>query len=102
MVGEAAAMAVMGARDGSVSGYRLETPKLAEALTMLWRCRAVYREMPASWVNADNLLQDLEGRRRDSAIVVTGGVRGVALIAGGHCSVSTRRSTGSRWHRPRG
>ena len=83
MVGEAAAMAVMGARDGSVSGYRLETPKLAEALTMLWRCRAVYREMPASWVYAANLLEDLEGRRRDSAIVVTGGVRGVALIAGG-------------------
>jgi hypothetical protein len=66
-----------------VSGYRLETPKLAQALTMLWRCRAVYRQMPASWVNADNLLQDLEGRRRDSAIVVTGGVRGVALVAGG-------------------
>jgi hypothetical protein len=83
MVGEAAAMALMGARDGSVSGYRLETPKLAEALTMLWRCRAVYREMPASWVNADSLLEDLEGRRRDSAIVVTGGVRGVALVAGG-------------------
>jgi hypothetical protein len=83
MVGEAAGMAVMGARVGSVSGYRLETPKLAEALTMLWRCPAVYREMPASWVNADNLLQDLEGRRRDSAIVVTGGVRGVALVAGG-------------------
>jgi hypothetical protein len=83
MVGEAAAMALMGARDGSVSGYRLETPKLAEALTMLWRCRAVYREMPASWVNADSLLEDLEGRRRDSAIVVTGGMRGVALVAGG-------------------
>jgi hypothetical protein len=83
MVGEAAAMALMGARDGSVSGYRLETPKLAEALTMLWRCRAVYREMPASWVNAASLLEDLEGRRRDSAIVVTGGMRGVALVAGG-------------------
>jgi hypothetical protein len=83
MVGEAAAMALIGARDGSVSGYRLETPKLAEALTMLWRCRAVFREMPASWVNADSLLEDLEGRRRDSAIVVTGGVRGVALVAGG-------------------
>jgi hypothetical protein len=83
MVGEAAAMALLGARDGSVSGYRLETPKLAEALTMLWRCRAVFREMPASWVNADSLLEDLEGRRRDSAIVVTGGVRGVALVAGG-------------------
>jgi hypothetical protein len=39
--------------------------------------------MPASWVNAANLLEDLEGRRRDSAIVVTGGVRGVALVAGG-------------------
>ena len=84
MVGEAAAVALMGARDGSVSGYRLETPRLAEALTMLWRCRAVYREMPASWVNAANLLEDLEGRRRDSAIVVTGGVRGVALVAGGN------------------
>ncbi len=83
MVGESAAMALMGARDGSVSGYRLETPKLAEALTMLWRCQAVYREMPASWVNASSLLEDLEGRRRDSAIVVTGGVRGVALVAGG-------------------
>ena len=83
MVGEAAAVALMGARDGSVSGYRLETPRLAEALTMLWRCRAVFREMPASWVNAGSLLEDLEGRRRDSAIVVTGGVRGVALVAGG-------------------
>jgi hypothetical protein len=83
MVGEAAAMALMGARDGSVSGYRLETPKLAEALTMLWRCRAVYREMPAAWVNAESLLEDLKERRRDSAIVVTGGMRGVALVAGG-------------------
>jgi hypothetical protein len=83
MVGESAAMALMGARDGSVSGYRLETPRLAEALTMLWRCQAVYREMPASWVNAGLLLADLESRRRDSAIVVTGGVRGVALVAGG-------------------
>ena len=82
-VGEAAAMALMGARQGTVSGYRLETPGLAEALTMLWRCPPVYREMPAAWVNAGSLLADLAGRRRDSAIVVTGGVHGVALVAGG-------------------
>ncbi len=82
-MGEAAAMALMGARQGTVSGYRLEDPKLAEALTMLWRCPSVYREMPAAWVNTDSLLADLEGRHRDSAIVVTGSVHGVALVAGG-------------------
>jgi hypothetical protein len=82
-MGEAAAMALMGARQGTVSGYRLENPRFAEALTMLWRCPSVYREMPAAWVNTDSLLADLEGRRRDSAIVVTGGVHGVALVAGG-------------------
>jgi len=82
-IGEAAAMALMGAREGSVSGYRLETPQLAEALTMLWRCPTVYREMPATWVNLESMLADLTSRRRDSAIVVTGGVHGVALIAAG-------------------
>jgi len=76
-------MALLGARQGTVSGYRLETPQIAEALTMLWRCPAVYREMPAAWVNAENLLADLMARRRDSAIVVTGSVHGVALVAGG-------------------
>jgi hypothetical protein len=50
---------------------------------MLWRCPAVYREMPASWVNTDSLLMDLEGRNGDAAILVTGGVHGVALVAGG-------------------
>ena len=83
MLGEAAAMALMGARQGSISGYRLETPRLAESVTLLWRCPAVYREMPAAWVNAQKLLADLEERRRDSALVVTGAVHGVALVSGG-------------------
>jgi hypothetical protein len=82
-IGETAAMALMGARQGSVSGYRLENPRLGEALTMLWRCPAVYREMPASWVNSDSLLMDLEGRNGDAAILISGGVHGVALVAGG-------------------
>ena len=82
-IGETAAMALMGARQGSVSGYRLENPRLGEALTMLWRCPAVYREMPASWVNTDSLLMDLEGRNGDAAILISGGVHGVALVAGG-------------------
>ena len=82
-IGETAGMALMGARQGSVSGYRLENPRLGEALTMLWRCPAVYREMPASWVNTDSLLMDLEGRNGDAAILISGGVHGVALVAGG-------------------
>ncbi|MGP8161082.1 MAG: hypothetical protein ACLQGJ_07660 [Candidatus Dormibacteria bacterium] len=82
-VGETAAMALLGAREGSISGYRLEEPNLGEALTMLWRCPAAYREMPTAWINADSLLADLEGGRRNAAIVVTGGAKGVALVTDG-------------------
>ena len=82
-MGETAAMALLGAREGSVSGYRLEEPNLGEALTMLWRCPAVYREMPTAWINANSLLADLEGGRRNAAIVVTGGAKGVALVTDG-------------------
>jgi hypothetical protein len=39
--------------------------------------------MPASWVNTDSLLMDLEGRNGDAAILISGGVHGVALVAGG-------------------
>jgi hypothetical protein len=81
--GEAAAMAMMEANQGSVSGYRLESAELAESLTMLWRCPVAHRAIPAAWVRPESLLADLEHRRRDCALVVNGSVQGVALFAAG-------------------
>jgi hypothetical protein len=81
--GQAAAMALIGARDGSVSGYCLESPEIAEALTMLWRFPAAFHGLPAPWIDLDNVLADIERRHRDCALVVTGEHRCVALLSAG-------------------
>ena len=83
LAGDEAAMALIAAGQGSVSGYALDQPELAETLTMLWRCPVAHRAIPALWIRPDDLLDDLERHRRDCAIVVTGGVRGVALLSAG-------------------
>ena len=83
ITGESAAMALMGAGDGSVSGYCLESPQFAEALTMLWRCPVTFSGLPAPWVDPDSVLADVENRHRDCALVVTGDHHAVALISAG-------------------
>ena len=81
--GEAAVMALMGASQGTISGYRLDSSELAEAVTMLWRCPVAHRGIPAAWIRLESLLEDLARRRRDCAIVVSGPTRGVALLVAG-------------------
>jgi hypothetical protein len=49
--GETAAMALIGAREGRISGYRLEDASIAEALTLLWRCPYAYESMPLEWLD---------------------------------------------------
>jgi len=83
ITGEAAAMALMGAADGSVSGYCLDSPELALALTKLWRCPVTFSGLPAPWVDADRVLADIERGRRGCALVVTGDHRAVALLSAG-------------------
>jgi len=83
LIGDAAAMALLGATQGTVSGYQLGDPDVAEALTMLWRLPIAYRALPAAWVDGRALLADLERRRRDCAMVVAGSELGVALISAG-------------------
>jgi hypothetical protein len=83
LAGEAAAMALMSASQGSVSGYRLASAELGQALTMLWRCPVAHLAVPTSWVRAEAMLDDLEQSRADSALLVTGATRGVALLSGG-------------------
>jgi hypothetical protein len=81
--GEGAAMAIMGAREGTVSGYRLEDSKVAEAVTMLWRCPERYGNLSLDWLNVDKFLDSLAGERRDCALVVSGPEPGVALFMAG-------------------
>lgn len=82
-IGETAVMALMGTTQGSVSGYQLASPELAEALTMLWRYPVAYRTVPAAWIRPESLIADLERRRRDCALVVSAPTRGVALFTAG-------------------
>ncbi|MGI8847109.1 MAG: DUF4388 domain-containing protein [Candidatus Dormibacteria bacterium] len=82
-IGESAITALMGAREGTVSGYRLEDPRLAEALTMLWRCPTQFRELRTRWLDADGFISELHRERRDGAVLVAGSTHGVGLFMGG-------------------
>jgi hypothetical protein len=82
-LGEGAAMALMGARDGTVSGYKLDNSRLAEALTMLWRCPIQFSGMRTGWLSPDSFLEEIQREQRDCAIVVEGTRRGVALFMQG-------------------
>ena len=81
--GEGAAMALMGAREGTISGYRLDDQRIAEALTMLWRCPPAYRDVSATWLDPDRFLASLQREKRDCVLRVDGAVRAVAFLQGG-------------------
>jgi hypothetical protein len=81
--GEGAAMAIMGAHDGRLSGYKLEDSRVAEAITMLWRCPSRYNDLSLEWLDAESFLERLEREKRDCALIVNGPEPGVALFMGG-------------------
>jgi len=81
--GEGAAMAIMGAHDGRLSGYKLEDSRVAEAITMLWRCPSRYNDLSLEWLDAESFLERLAREKRDCALIVNGPEPGVALFMGG-------------------
>lgn len=82
--GEQAIMNMMAAGQGTISGYRLETTGFTEALPMLWRHPVAHRALPLAWIDPSGFTEDLENRRRDVAIIVTGPeTHGVALWVDG-------------------
>ena len=90
--GEGAAMALMGAREGTVSGYRVDDNRLAEALTMLWRCPSVYRDINIGWIDPDRFLASLQNERRDCVLRIEGPERAVAFIVAGEFIASYTQS----------
>ena len=83
VTGETAAMAMMGAREGTMAGYELPDVRIAEALTMLWRCRAVFHDIPAGWFDPDHFFTETAASKRDCALLVEGTGRAVGLFMQG-------------------
>jgi hypothetical protein len=81
--GEAAGMAILGATKGSLAGYALDDPRVAEALTMLWRLPLAVAGIELSWLDAASLLAAFHADGLDRVLLIDAPVRGVALFSRG-------------------
>ena len=91
--GEAAAMALLGARDGTLAGTRLPGAQVAEALTLLWRLPVEHRDLDAGWLDPASLIDSFQRDGADRVVLVDGPVRGVGLFVAGRlvCSYGQGR-----------
>jgi hypothetical protein len=81
--GESAAMALVGAREGVLSGYRLEPPELAEAIPALWRFPVAADDIELAWIDPASLAASLRAGGKDRAVIVDAPEKGVALFSRG-------------------
>jgi len=81
-LGETAAMALMGARDGRVDAVRFE-PDVAEALALLWRLPVEQRAMNLKWLNPEALMTSFTRDGADRAVLVDAQTRAVGLFMNG-------------------
>jgi hypothetical protein len=82
-VGETAAMALMGADEGSLAAYRF-TPEVAEALGMLWRLPVEQKSMNLKWLNPDALMDSFTRGGEDRVVSVDAQTRAVGLFVNGN------------------
>ena len=81
--GEAAGMAILGATKGSLAGYALDDPRVAEALTMLWRLPVAVSGIEMSWLDPASMLAAFRADGLDRVLVIDAPVRGIALFSRG-------------------
>ncbi len=81
--GEAAGMAILGATKGSLAGYALDDPRVAEALTMLWRLPLAVSDVELSWLDPASMLAAFRADGLDRVLVIDAPVRGIALFSRG-------------------
>jgi hypothetical protein len=81
--GETAGMALLGATKGSLAGYALDDPRVAEALTMLWRLPVAVRGVELSWLDPASMLAAFRSDGLDRVLVIDAPVRGIALFSRG-------------------
>jgi hypothetical protein len=81
--GEAAGMAILGATKGTLAGYALDDPRVAEALTMLWRVPLAVSGIEMAWLDPASMLAAFRADGLDRVLVIDAPVRGVALFSRG-------------------
>jgi hypothetical protein len=81
--GEAAGMAILGATKGSLSGYALDDPRVAEALTMLWRLPLAVKGIELSWLDPASMLAAFHSDGLDRVLLIDAPIRGVAIFSRG-------------------
>jgi hypothetical protein len=81
--GETAGMALLGATKGSLAGYALDDPRVAEALTMLWRLPVAVSDVELSWLDPASMLAAFRSDGLDRVLVIDAPVRGIALFSRG-------------------
>ncbi|MGA7989058.1 MAG: hypothetical protein WCB51_11745, partial [Candidatus Dormiibacterota bacterium] len=81
--GEAAGMAILGATKGSLAGYALDDPRVAEALTMLWRLPRAVDGIEMAWLDPASMLAAFRADGLDRVLVIDAPVRGIALFSRG-------------------
>ncbi|HVC05729.1 MAG TPA: hypothetical protein VND88_13725 [Candidatus Acidoferrales bacterium] len=81
--GEAAGMAILGATKGSLAGYALDDPRVADALTMLWRLPVAVSGIDMSWLDPASMLAAFRADGLDRVLVIDAPVRGIALFSRG-------------------
>jgi hypothetical protein len=81
--GEAAGMALLGATKGSLAGYALDDPRVAEALTMLWRLPLAVSGIELAWLDPASMLAAFRADGLDRVLVIDAPVRGIALFSRG-------------------
>jgi hypothetical protein len=81
--GEAAGMAILGATKGSLAGYALDDPRVAEALTMLWRLPLTIKGIEMAWLDPASMLAAFHADGLDRVLVIDAPVRGIALFSRG-------------------
>ncbi|HVC40591.1 MAG TPA: hypothetical protein VND54_01300 [Candidatus Saccharimonadales bacterium] len=81
--GETAGMAILGATKGSLAGYALDDPRVAESLTMLWRLPVAVSDVELSWLDPASMLAAFRADGLDRVLVIDAPVRGIALFSRG-------------------
>jgi len=81
--GEAAAMALLGAREGTLAGIRLPGAEIAGALTMLWRLSVEQRHLDPHWLDPPSFLDSLSREGSDRVVMIGGPSQAVGLFVAG-------------------
>jgi hypothetical protein len=81
--GDTAAMALLGASEGTLAGYQLDPAEIAEALPGLWRLPLSAYGIDAGWLDRSTFASNLQSGGGEAVLFVEAATSGVALYSKG-------------------